>query len=106
MKKIKPIKLKFFETFLYGLIYWISLLATILVLLTSLIVNEDQIKTVLTTSIFTVLIAFVFKLIQNKRRKSLSKKVKVLVDESLPYSPEEIKHYIGLKDGEDELQDL
>lgn len=105
MKKIKPIKLKFFETFLYGLIYWISLLATILVLLTSLIVNEDQIKTVLTTSIFTVLIAFVFKLIQNKRRKSLSKKVKVLVDESLPYSPEEIKHYIGLKDGEDELSE-
>lgn len=105
MKKIKPIKLKFFETFLYGLIYWISLLATILVLLSSLIVNADQLKTILITSIITALIAFVFKLIQNKRRKSLSKKVKVLVDESLSYSPEEIKHYIGLKDGEDKLSE-
>ena len=104
MKKIKPIKLKFFATFIYGLIYWVFMLAAISMALMSLLAGEDLVKFLIVAGIFAT-IGVVFKIIQGVRRKSLSKKVNIVVDEELPYSSQEIKHYTGLKEDETDLSE-
>lgn len=104
MKKIKPIKLKFFATFIYGLIYWVFMLAAILMALMSLLAGEDLVKFLIVAGVFAVIGLF-FKIIQEVRRKSLSKKINIIVDEELPYSSQEIKHYTGLKEEEDHLSE-
>ena len=103
MKKIKQIKLKFFETFLYGLIYWVGLCAAIFMAFLGLFAGADA-KDFFTIAAVPAVIALIFKIIQEGRRKSLSKKVNVIVDETLPYSSNEIKHYLGLKEDEEELK--
>ena len=104
MKKIKQIKLKFFETFLYGLIYWVGLCAAIFMAFLGLFAGADA-KDFFTIAAVPAVIALIFKIIQEGRRKSLSKKVNVIVDETLPYSSNEIKHYLGLKEDEEELSE-
>ena len=104
MKKVKPIKLKFFETFLYGLIYWVGLCAAIFMAFLGLFAGADA-KDFFTIAAVPAVIALIFKIIQEGRRKSLSKKVNVIVDETLPYSSNEIKHYLGLKEDEEELSE-
>lgn len=103
-KKIKPVKLKFFATFIYGLIYWVFMLAAISMALMSLLAGEDLVKFLIVAGIFAT-IGVVFKIIQGVRRKSLSKKVNIVVDEELPYSSQEIKHYTGLKEDETDLSE-
>lgn len=103
-KKIKPVKLKFFATFIYGLIYWVFMLAAISMALMSLLAGEDLVKFLIVAGVFAVIGLF-FKIIQGVRRKSLSKKINIIVDEELPYSSQEIKHYTGLKEGEDHLSE-
>ena len=104
MKKIKPVKLKFFATFIYGLIYWVFMLAAISMALMSLLAGEDLVKFLIVAGVFAVIGLF-FKIIQGARRKSLSKKINIIVDEELPYSSQEIKHYTGLKEDEDHLSE-
>lgn len=104
MKKIKPVKLKFFATFIYGLIYWVFMLAAISMALMSLLAGEDLVKFLIAAGVFAVIGLF-FKIIQGVRRKSLSKKINIIVDEELPYSSQEIKHYTGLKEDEDHLSE-
>ena len=104
MKKIKPVKLKFFATFIYGLIYWVFMLAAISMALMSLLAGEDLVKFLIVAGVFAVIGLF-FKIIQGVRRKSLSKKINIIVDEELPYSSQEIKHYTGLKEDEDHLSE-
>lgn len=104
MKKVRPIKLKFFETFLYGLIYWVGLCAAIFMAFLGLFAGADA-KDFFTIAAVPAVIALIFKIIQEGRRKSLSKKVNVIVDETLPYSSNEIKHYLGLKEDEEELSE-
>lgn len=104
MKKIKPIKLKFFATFIYGLIYWVFMLAAISMALMSLLAGEDLVKFLIVAGVFAVIGLF-FKIIQGVRRKSLSKKINIIVDEELPYSSQEIKHYTGLKEDENDLSE-
>lgn len=104
MKTIKPVKLKFFATFIYGLIYWVFMLAAILMALMSLLAGEDLVKFLIVAGVFAVIGLF-FKIIQGVRRKSLSKKVNIIVDEELPYSSQEIKHYTGLKEDENDLSE-
>ena len=104
MKKVKPIKLKFFETFLYGLIYWVGLCAAIFMAFLGLFAGADA-KDFFTIAAVPAVIALIFKIVQEGRRKSLSKKVNVIVDETLPYSSNEIKHYLGLKEDEEELSE-
>lgn len=104
MKKIKPVKLKFFATFIYGLIYWVFMLAAISMALMSLLAGEDLVKFLIVAGVFAVIGLF-FKIIQGIRRKSLSKKINIIVDEELPYSSQEIKHYTGLKEDEDHLSE-
>lgn len=104
MKKIKPVKLKFFATFIYGLIYWVFILAAISMALMSLLAGEDLVKFLIVAGVFAVIGLF-FKIIQGVRRKSLSKKINIIVDEELPYSSQEIKHYTGLKEDEDHLSE-
>ena len=104
MKKIKPIKLKFFETFLYGLIYWVGLCAAIFMAFLGLFAGADA-KDFFTIAAVPAVIALIFKILQEVRRKSLSKKVNVIIDENLPYSSNEIKHYLGLKEDEEELSE-
>ena len=104
MKKIKPIKLKFFATFIYGLIYWVFMLAALSMALMSLLAGEDLVKFLIVAGVFAVIGLF-FKIIQGVRRKSLSKKINIIVDEELPYSSQEIKHYTGLKEDEDHLSE-
>lgn len=104
MKKIKPIKLKFFETFLYGLIYWVGLCAAIFMAFLGLFAGADA-KVFFTIAAVPAVVALIFKIIQESRRKSLSKKVNVIIDENLPYSSNEIKHYLGLKEDEEELSE-
>lgn len=103
-KKIKPVKLKFFATFIYGLIYWVFMLAAISMALMSLLAGEDLVKFLIVAGVFAVIGLF-FKIIQGVRRKSLSKKINIIVDEELPYSSQEIKHYTGLKEDEDHLSE-
>ena len=103
-KKIKPVKLKFFATFIYGLIYWVFMLAAISMALMSLLAGEDLVKFLIVAGVFAVIGLF-FKIIQGIRRKSLSKKINIIVDEELPYSSQEIKHYTGLKEDEDHLSE-
>lgn len=103
-KKIKPVKLKFFATFIYGLIYWVFMLAAISMALMSLLAGEDLVKFLIVAGVFAV-IGVLFKIIQGVRRKSLSKKVNIVVDEELPYSSPEIKHYTGLKENETDLSE-
>lgn len=103
-KKIKPVKLKFFATFIYGLIYWVFMLAAISMALMSLLAGEDLVRFLIVAGIFAT-IGVVFKIIQGVRRKSLSKKVNIVVDEELPYSSQEIKHYTGLKEDETDLSE-
>ena len=103
-KKIKPVKLKFFATFIYGLIYWVFMLAAISMALMSLLAGEDLVKFLIVAGVFAG-IGVLFKIIQGVRRKSLSKKVNIVVDEELPYSSQEIKHYTGLKEDEDHLSE-
>ena len=104
MKKVKPIKLKFFETFLYGLIYWVGVCAAIFMAFLGLFAGADA-KDFFTIAAVPAVIALIFKIVQEGRRKSLSKKVNVIVDETLPYSSNEIKHYLGLKEDEEELSE-
>ena len=104
MKKIKPVKLKFFATFIYGLIHWVFMLAAISMALMSLLAGEDLVKFLIVAGVFAVIGLF-FKIIQGVRRKSLSKKINIIVDEELPYSSQEIKHYTGLKEDEDHLSE-
>ncbi len=103
-KKIKAVKLKFFATFIYGLIYWVFMLAAISMALMSLLAGEDLVKFLIVAGVFAVIGLF-FKIIQGVRRKSLSKKINIIVDEELPYSSQEIKHYTGLKEDEDHLSE-
>ena len=103
-KKIKPVKLKFFATFIYGLIYWVFMLAAISMALMSLLAGEDLVKFLIVAGVFAVIGLF-FKIIQGVRRKSLSKKINIIVDEELAYSSQEIKHYTGLKEDEDHLSE-
>jgi AAA+ superfamily predicted ATPase len=103
-EKIKPVKLKFFATFIYGLIYWVFMLAAISMALMSLLAGEDLVKFLIVAGVFAVIGLF-FKIIQGVRRKSLSKKINIIVDEELPYSSQEIKHYTGLKEDEDHLSE-
>lgn len=103
-KKIKPVKLKFFATFIYGLIYWVFMLAAISMALMSLLAGEDLVKFLIVAGVFAG-IGVLFKIIQGVRRKSLSKKVNIVVDEELPYSSQEIKHYTGLKEDETDLSE-
>ena len=104
MKKIKPIKLKFFETFLYGLIYWVGSCAAIFMAFLGLFAGADA-KDFFTIAAIPAVIALIFKILQEGRRKSLSKKVNVIIDENLPYSSNEIKHYLGLREDEEELSE-
>lgn len=103
-KKIKLVKLKFFATFIYGLIYWVFMLAAILMALISLLGEKDLVKFLIVAGVFAVIGLF-FKIIQEVRRKSLSKKINIIVNEELPYSSQEIKHYTGLKEDEDHLSE-
>ena len=103
-KKIKPVKLKFFATFIYGLIYWVFMLAAISMALMSLLAGEDLVKFLIVAGVFAVIGLF-FKIIQGVRRNSLSKKINIIVDEELPYSSQEIKHYTGLKEDETDLSE-
>jgi AAA+ superfamily predicted ATPase len=104
MKTIKPVKLKFFATFIYGLIYWVFMLAAISMALMSLLAGEDLVKFLIVAGVFAVIGLF-FKIIQGVRRNSLSKKINIIVDEELPYSSQEIKHYTGLKEDENDLSE-
>lgn len=104
MKKIKPIKLKFVATFVYGLFYWVFIFGAIFVALMSLAIKEDFAILISIAGVF-VAIGLLFKFIQHIRRKRLSKKVNVIVDDSLPYSSQEIKYYTGLKEDENDLSE-
>jgi AAA+ superfamily predicted ATPase len=80
------------------------MLAAISMALMSLLAGEDLVKFLIVAGVFAVIGLF-FKIIQGVRRKSLSKKINIIVDEELPYSSQEIKHYTGLKEDEDHLSE-
>ena len=61
-EKNKPIKLKFFETFLYGLIYWVGLCATIFIAFLGLFAGADA-KDFFTIAAIPAVIALIFKIL-------------------------------------------
>ncbi len=95
-KTLKPKKLKFFATFVYGLLFWIILLST--VLSTVFIVDPSQDYFGMGVAIFVVLALATIGMgiLRKVRRRNLSLKLPI-EPKDIPYTADEVKHYLGLQ---------
>lgn len=95
-KTLKPKKFKFFATFVYGLLFWIILLST--VLSTVFIVDPSQDYFGMGVAIFVVLALATIGIgiLRKVRRRNLSLKLPI-EPKDIPYTADEVKHYVGLQ---------
>ena len=96
-KTIKPKKFLFFATFFYGLLFWALLLFTIVmgIILFTAKQKMDGSDYVLMAILAIATIGMC--VIRNVRRKSLCLRLPI-VPNNLPYTPDEVKHYVGLQE--------
>lgn len=97
-KKLKKIKLVFFATVLYGILYWLFLIAGMLMFLMGSFVAE--LKDMGIVGLVIVVLAIGLRILRELRRKALCKKVPILV-ENLSYDENDVRHYIGWKENDD-----
>lgn len=96
-KTLKPRRLIFLATFLYGLLFWCLVFVSLFAFLLALTAKPEH------TTFFYVLVGIVIALtigmwfLRKVRRKALSLKL-LIQPENIPYSSDEVKHYLGLQE--------
>lgn len=98
-KSIKPRKLKFFATFVYGLFFWVLMLLTsvFFIFVTTSNRTEDWAGYTIVAILLCATISM--GIIRKVRRRSLSLKLSV-EPICIPYTADEIKHYVGLQEND------
>lgn len=97
-KTIKPRRLKFFATFLYGLMFW-CLIFAVLVCFFSAAIIEKNAGFAFTIGCIFLALAIGVGFLRKVRRKSLSLKLPI-EPKDLPYTADELKHYVGLQEND------
>lgn len=95
-KTIKPRKFLFFATFFYGLLFWILLPATLLSAILSIDPSQKNWGAAIAITVVLALATIGMGVLRNVRRKALSLKLPIRPI-NLPYTSEELKHYLGLQ---------
>ena len=95
-KIIKPKKFRFFATFIYGLLFWIFLLATLLCAVLSIDSTQKNWGAAIAITIVLLIVTIGIGILRKVRRKSLSLKLPI-APKDIPYTSDEIKHYVGLQ---------
>ena len=95
-KAIKPKRFKFFATFIYGLLFWILLLLTLLSTILAADPSQKNFGAGVAIVVVLALATIGIGVLRNVRRKSLSLKLPI-VPRDIHYTPDEVKHYVGLQ---------
>ena len=98
-KVIKPKRLKFIATFIYGLLFWALFLVSVFMVLLSLTAKPEEITTLYSFSGVAIALTIVIGLLRKARRKALSLKLPI-EPKDIPYTADEVKHYVGLQEND------
>lgn len=98
-KVIKPKRLKFVATFIYGLLFWALFFVSVFMVLLSLTAKPEQITTLYSFSGVAIALTIAIGLLRKARRKALSLKLPI-EPKDIPYTADEVKHYVGLQDND------
>lgn len=102
-KALKKRNLIFFETVIYGILFWIFLSIAILSTLMVLIAKSEQgtsTALIIVMIVIPVILSLAIAIIKKNRQATLSKKLRIKV-ENLPYTESQIKHAESLECTED-----
>lgn len=95
-KTIKPKRFKFFATFIYGLLFWILLLLTLVSAIFTTDSGQDYFSEAITAMAIFALGTIGIGILRKVRRRSLSLKLPIETKD-IPYTADEVKHYKGLQ---------
>lgn len=102
-KHLKPKRLIFFATIVYGLLFWCLVLLSIF----CIAALADGKNAGVLYVIVGVVVAFTIGIgvLKGVRKKTLSLKLPIRPQEDLPYTSEELKHYLGLQPNDNFSED-
>lgn len=99
-KKIKPKKFLFFATFFYGLLFWLLLPLTLLSAILTIDSSQKNWGAAIAITVVLALATIGIGVLRRVRRKSLSLRLPIVPDD-IPYTADELKHYVGLQENDD-----
>lgn len=97
-KTLKPRRLMFFATILYGVLFW-CLFSAVLVCFFSAAIIDENAGFAFTIGCIFLALAIGVGFLRKVRRKSLSLKLPI-EPQDLPYTADELKHYVGLQEND------
>ena len=98
-KTINPRRLMFFATFIYGLLFWILLPATMLSAILSIDPTQNNWGAAIAITVVLALATIGMGVLRNVHRKSLSLRLPI-VPNDIPYTADELKHSVGLQESD------
>lgn len=95
--ELKKVKLVFFATVLYSILFWVFLALALLAYLMGITgeVNAGFLVAGIVLTAFSILM----RILREVRRKGLSKKL-TIITQNIPYDENDIKHYMGWKEND------
>lgn len=98
-KVIKPKRLKFVATFIYGLLFWALFLVSVFMVLLSLTAKPEDATALYSFAGVAIALTIAIGLLRKARRKALSLKLPI-EPKDIPYTADEVKHYVGLQEND------